>query len=318
MKKVLFALTFFVFCGFLAFADVDEQAEEIDFLLFMPNSSNLFVNQEQAVTQLDNLAKYLSERNLAPGQIYVLGYAAVADNDIEPLNLSRDRALFIISELQKRGVQDHLFSDPVGHGAVDLWGSNANEEDRSPNRRVRILVDGTYVTPVTMMAATPAPQPAPVVIVSEEIIKDEIVPPNKFPWGILLLWLLILAIFALIFFLLRRRKKAAVKPAPEEVPVSSPVMPSPPPAEEAVEKTDAQDVEPVIASVAVREIVVDLDEEIRFCAYILHLERNGQNGDMDGDWYMAVCQVRAKYEASGYRTYNKTGHWQAAKDFTKP
>jgi len=202
MKKRCLVSVLFVFLRFLAFGDAEEQ-EEIDFLLFLPNSSSLFVNEERARVQLDDLAKYLMSRDLISGQIYVYGYAALAANDIEPVNLSKERALLVISELQKRGIPQDLFSDPVGYGAVDLWGSNMDEEGRSPNRRVRVVLDNQVLTPEIFKAADPEIQISSVD--DEEVLIETTTDESKskFPWWILLLPL----ILALILFLLKKRKR---------------------------------------------------------------------------------------------------------------
>jgi len=104
VKKLYLISIFLLFAGFSAFGQGQgPEQEEIDYLLFLPNSSDLFVNEEQALAQLDNMAKFLLSRDIAPGQINVYGYAAFAANDIDPIHLSRNRALFVINELQKRG-----------------------------------------------------------------------------------------------------------------------------------------------------------------------------------------------------------------------
>lgn len=139
MKKLFLTIVFVACFGFPAFGNDGEQ--EVDFLLFMPDSSNRFVNQDEEMIHLDNIARYLKSRNLRPGQIHVHGYAAAAKNDIDPVDLSLERARFVISELQRRGVPGNLFSEPTAHGDVDLWGGNLDEEDRTPNRRVRIMLD---------------------------------------------------------------------------------------------------------------------------------------------------------------------------------
>ena len=283
MKKLFFILALFILFGSLAFADTAEQ-EEIDFLLFFPNSSNQFVNTEQANIQLDNLAKYLKEKNLVPGQIGVYGYAAVAENEIEPISLSMNRAVFVINELQKRGVSKDLFSDPVAYGAVNLWGSNSNEETRIPNRRVRILLDGDFLTPVIIQATEHEPAPA--------IIEDAVSEPGfKFPWKLLLLLLLI----PLIILLMALRRKKPVASTEEKPLPASPALLSQGP-----------------IAVAADESVLDLDEEIRRRAYELFEQRHGQNGDMDGDWYMAVCEICPRYEKAGYKVSIKGEHWMAA------
>ena len=311
MKKTLLLLLFLVFSVFLIFGDTGAQ-EEIDFLLFLPNSSSQFVSAERAVSQLDNLAKYILGKDLVPGQIYVYGYTAEFQNDIDEMELSRNRALFVMGELQKRGVSKDLFSDPIGYGSVDLWGSNIGEADKSPNRRVRIVLDGTIVTTAVLEAEEAEVKPLPVEIVIEEVTVAE-EPKSKsrsaFPWWILLA----AAIIALIIFLLaKRRKRAAGIPieTAREIPLpASPPAPRPAPVSELIPVA-----EPIAAPVVIRrEIVVDLEEEIRFRAYELYLERGGQNGDADGDWYMAVCQICAKYEAKGYQSGFINWRWQASR-----
>jgi len=301
-------MVFLVCFGFFAFGDTGEQGtsagvqtgqgsppEEIDFLLFAPNSSSQFVNQDQAMIQLDNLAKFLRGRDPVPGQIAVYGYAAAASNNIEPVNLSKDRALFVINELQKRGVSKELFSDPVGYGEVNLWGGNTNEQNRSPNRRVRILLDGNILTPSTLKAAEPA-----VTISSIDSNPKAAAQENdtgsKFPWKILLLLLIIALLAAMIYFLSRNKRKSSDKVVPAAVapgPIAAAAIPV------------------AAVAVAVSYSTVNLDEEIRLRAYGLYEERYGQNGNAEGDWYKAVIEICAKYEASGYETYTETYSWWA-------
>jgi hypothetical protein len=139
MKTRYIALIFF-FLTVFTFGDNDEK-EEIDFLLFEPNLSDRFTNEENASIRLDEIAKGIIDRNLKNRQIYVYGYAAFAQNDIDPLKLSEDRANFIVSELHKRGVPRNLFAEQIGFGSVNLWGNNENEIEKMPNRRVRILLN---------------------------------------------------------------------------------------------------------------------------------------------------------------------------------
>ena len=299
MKKLCLLLILMTFFGFLAFGETGEQ-EEVDFLLFLPNSGNQFVNEEQAMIQLDNLAEYLGDRNLSPGQIFVYGYAADVANDIEPVNLSRDRALFVINELQKRGVLKELFSDPVAYGPVDIWGSNADEANRSPNRRVRIMLDGNFLTPAPQAAAV-----SEIIISSNDNVKAEEKSNNKFPWIILLLLLLIALLIAMIALLSKHRKKlndkttalADNKPESVVVPIAAPVAPAA--------------AAPVVACVIADEKIVNLEEEIRYCAYMLSLQRSEQYGDPYGDWCVAVCEISARYQENGYTVYMESGTWWA-------
>jgi len=266
--------------GALAFGDGGEQ--ELDFLLFLPDSSDRFADEDLERIHLDNAARYLLSRNLYPGQIHVHGYAARAKNDIEPMDLSRDRALFVMAELQKRGVPAHLFSEPAAHGEADLWGSNETEEARNPNRRVRILVDSYYLSSAAFLAAEETRWPGTAANESRA----------GFPRSFLIPLLAILA--ALILFALELRKKPSGEPAHE--------APHP----------NASDSELIAAGMAANDCLVNLEEEIRRRAYELYLERNGQDGDADGDWYKAVPEVCAHYEADVYQVYNaEDGCWWA-------
>ena len=326
MKKWRLVSVLFVFVGFLAFGETEKQ-EEIDFLLFLPDSSSLFVNEERAKVQLDNLAKYLKEKELISGQVYVYGYAAFADNDIEPVNLSRDRAHWVVNELQKRGVTQHLFSDPVGHGSVDLWGSNEDEDGRSPNRRVRVMLDGTVITPQILKAAEPE-TPIAIIDNDKDDKNDEVVAPpvaqektagesKPFPWWIFLL----LPLLGLLYLLLKKKKSPGgktAKPVKAEKPTPAPV-PAPAPAPiVASEPIKPIAVPAVVANESVKPIAtstftVNLEEEIRFRAYELYLRRNGQSENHYEDWCRAVSEISAKYEADGYQVYRENENWWARK-----
>jgi hypothetical protein len=267
MKKLYVLIIFLAFCGEGVFGDAGKR-EEIDFLLFLPNSSDQFADADQAMTRLDAAARNLRGRQILPGQIYVYGYAANVINDIEAGSLSINRALFVIQELQKRGIAGELFAEPVGYGEVDLWGSNTDEPDRIPNRRVRILVEDIILTP-----AISAPE-------SAAVTPPAVIPPKKpagesrpsFPWWLLLLALL--AIAAVIFFASRRKKNAPPKPTP----------------------IYAQKAEPPEEKIIILE-----EEEIRLYAYGLYERRYGQDGDAAGDWLRSIRELTAHYEALGYR-----------------
>jgi len=189
MKKLCFVMLSLIFFWPPAFGDAGEQ--EICFLLFSPNSSNRFMDEEQEMIHLDKLAAYLLSRNLTPGQIHVHGYAAAAKNDIDPRDLSMERAFFVISELQRRGVPEYLFSHPEAHGEVDIWGSNIGEHDKSPNRRVRIMLGDYQVTTAAFI---------PVVATANA-------PSTGFPRKLILPLLAILA--AIIIFAIKTRGRAS-------------------------------------------------------------------------------------------------------------
>ena len=343
MKKLGLVSLFLFFTALFAFSE-PENPEEIDYLLFLPDESRWFVNEAEAMIQLDNLAKYLLGKNLASGQIYVYGYAAFALNDVDPVNLSRERALFVISELQRRGVSRNLFSDPVGHGSVNLWGRNTDEEDRGPNRRVRVILDGNIVTPETIKEPEIIKESEPEIVISSaddrEPVSQEAATEKygaKFPLWLLFLLLLLALIAALIYLLSRRKKSPAAKPA---VPVKTkPVKVKPvkvKPVKVAPVKTEPVKAEPVktaptkvepvragpvnaapvkvepVKTAPVNGEPVKLDEEIRRRAYELFQERGSQHGNMAGDWYSALNDVCAKYKSAGYRIYFEGDHWWAS------
>lgn len=309
MGKRYLVVVFLVFSGLFAFADTNKQ-EEVDFLLFLPNSAEDFVDEGRAMIQLDTISRYILGKNPNPGQIYIYGYTANVENDIDSLNLSKARALFVMYELQKRGVARELFSDPVAYGGVDLWGSNENEEDRVPNRRVRIVLDGAVLTPAVVTPVEPVAVPVePEIKITNaddgsndkrENVKEK--SGSKFPWIILLL----LLAFAILPFLLSKRKKKSE--------IQKPI----PPADLHLSKASTPAIAPIIPvppdeSVTTSEMVVNLDEEIRFFAYELFLKRYGQNGDDVNDWYRAVMEICGRYDASGYQTYKSEGSWWAKK-----
>jgi hypothetical protein len=314
MVKRYFAVVFLVFSGIFVFADTDKQ-EEIDFLLFLPNSAEEFVDEGRAKIQLDTVAKYLLDKKPGPGQIYVYGYTADVVNDIDSDDLSRARAQLVIDELRKRGVGQELFSAPVAYGPVNLWGNNVDEEDRVPNRRVRIVLDGAVLTPAVVAPVEPETKPVvepvePEIIISaadtsyaaeQDNVKDK--SSFKFPWLILLL---LLALAALLFLLskLKRRSKKEKLASAEHLIIHSPPL---------VDDRSAIIPVPVATSVTTSEMVVNLDEEIRFRAYELYLLRYGQNEDEINDWYRAVTEICGRYNASGYQTYQDNGSWWAKK-----
>ena len=287
MKKICFLALFFAFAVLFAYSETDTQ-EELDYLLFMPNSSTVFAAGEQAAIQLDNLAEYLKNKNIGPGQIQVYGYAADAANNIEPMDLSRDRALFVINELQKRGVSNYLFSEPAAYGAVDFWGGNTNEADRIPNRRVRIMLEGNFLSPETLKAIDTG-------IAISGMDKGEETAEQKNPEtksGIkiprkLALILIALILFALILLLQSRAKKKANT------------------------VQEAEKIIPAVVPKAVSFTIVNLEEEIRFCAYELYQRRGGWDTNAEEDWHTAVREVSSRYESEAYEIHYEDGCWLA-------
>ena len=146
---ILFSLVF----SLIAFGQTQDQ-EEIGFLLFEPNLSDKFADEAQTIIYLDNLANELKRREITEGQIHVYGYVADYQNDIDPVQLSHDRALFIIGELEKKGLPSAQFSNRTDFDPVGLWGDNLTEDGRKPNRRVRVVIDPSMSI---VMAESPEP-----------------------------------------------------------------------------------------------------------------------------------------------------------------
>ena len=296
MKKLYFVFIFFIFCVFSVFGNNDNR-EEVGYFLFMPNSGNRFSNEEQAFIQLNNLAQYLSEKNLKPGQIIVYGYAASAPNNFKSDDLSIERALTVIEELQKRGISKDLFAAPVGHGAVYLWGGNANENDRKLNRRVRILLDDESPMPVTNEIITVEKKTEnsgkEKLFVPEYISKE---PYFKFPWWIFLLLALLLLLFLLLL------KKTSQKQVNKGRTQNKQTQAS---AKESVHEFAPEE--------AVTTWMVNLDDEIRLRAYELSLERGGSGDYQKQDWYNAVQEISAWYTACGHSVYIDGGCWWAVR-----
>jgi len=300
MKKLYFIFILFVFCGISIFSDNDKQ-EEVDFLLFLPNSADQFVNEEQAVIQLNNLAKYLSNKNPVSGQIIVYGYAAFAPNDIDSVDLSRERAFFVINELKKRGISKDLFSEPVGYGSVYLWGNNTDEDDRKPNRRVRILLSGESPIPITPEIINAETE----TVIPAGVNKKQAMPEDtreKLSFNFPLWILLILPVFLLLLLLF---KKKSQKPIPKKTTES--VQPQIPKTETAPVQAAVTEDDSIIVVTT-----VNLDEEIRFCAYEYFQRRNGEEDYRDQDWYDALQEISALYTARGHSVFYDGGYWWAS------
>jgi len=300
MKKQCLVFILFVLCGVSIFGSNNKQ-EEVDFLLFMPNSGSRFVNEEQASVQLDNLARYLSNKNLAPGQIIVYGYAAFAQNDIGSVDLSKERALFVMNELQKRGVSKDSFSEPVGYGSVYLWGNNANEDDRKFNRRVRILLDGEVPMPVTPEVIKPKAEP----VNPDRVYKEPAAPKDtvkksgfKFPWWLLLALAALLLLYLILLLFRRRSGKPARKSGTANAQPQAPKTAAPAPA------------------AAMSTSTVNLDEEIRLRAYELSQQRNEGGDYREQDWHNAVREISAWYTACGHSVFSEGGYWWASRSYS--
>jgi hypothetical protein len=301
MKKRYFIFILFVFCGVSIFGNNNKQ-EEVDYLLFLPNSGNRFVNEEQAFIQLNNLAHYLSGKDLSPGQIIVYGYAAFAQNDIGSVDLSKERAFFVMNELQKRGVSADLFSDPVGYGSVYLWGNNANEDDRKFNRRVRILLDGESPIAITPEVIKPQAETVnPDLVYKEPIVTKDTAkkPAFKFPWWLLFALAALLLLFLILFLFGRRSGKTARKSGTAS-------------ARSQTSKTDATPALPA----AMTTNTVNLDEEIRLRAYELSQQRDERGDYQEQDWHNAVRDISSWYESCGHSVFSDGGYWWASRSYS--
>jgi len=106
-------------------------------------------------------------------------------------------------------------------------------------------------------------------------------------------------IAAILFLLFRKKRRTESKTMSEAAPLS------------VVSNVPEKVVAPIVAVPAEKVSVVDLEEEIRFRAYELSLERGWQNGDMDGDWFVALPEICSRYEAAGYQVYTEDGSWKA-------
>jgi hypothetical protein len=291
--KTLWLMIFLAFSGLLAFGDT----KEIDFLLFQPNSSNQFVDEEQAAIQLDNTAKYLKSRNPDHGKVFVYGYAADVANEIEPVGLSRDRAVFVINEIQRRGLSRDIFSAPVGYGSVNLWGDNTSEGDRSLNRRVRILLDDTVLTPSIVQTVEPLVEQEPEPELETEPEKEE--PRYRKPWWLLLL-LPLGIIAALISSSPKRKKNPSEKPVLQKAPEPKPV-PQEAHEPKPVQATATAVPDATVPSVKNEKIKILGEDEIRVYAYGLYIQRNFLDGSDIEDWFQSIRELTAYYEGRGYR-----------------
>ena len=125
MKKICFTVflcLFFISAAFGQYPGASGKMEEFGFFTFHPDSPDTFENEEISLELLDRMAAVLSSRDLTPGQIHVFGYSAIASNEVNPMLLAYNRAIFIINELVRRGVSWDLFAPPMGYGSVNVWG----------------------------------------------------------------------------------------------------------------------------------------------------------------------------------------------------
>ena len=133
MRRFTIVLCLCALCAVTVFSQ--NNLEEIGYLIFYPDRYNRFANPVQAQRQLDAIAFNIQNRNLQPGQVYVIGYAADAASSMSLETLSLNRTFFIINELVRRGVSWELFAQPEGQGASFDFGQELN-----PNRRTIVAI----------------------------------------------------------------------------------------------------------------------------------------------------------------------------------
>jgi putative multiple sugar transport system substrate-binding protein len=113
---------------------------ELGYLLFAPDSAD-FENYNEAKDLLDQYAKNINEIPSKNKQIFIDGFTAIYDNNIDPIKLSYDRANIVLQELVSRGISAERFNIAKGNGGTEEWGNNAVSKYRRLNRRVTISID---------------------------------------------------------------------------------------------------------------------------------------------------------------------------------
>ena len=70
MKKLFLIVILFAFFVFLSYGENNEN-EEIGFFIFQPDSIDRFINHNQEMIRLDNMAADILSRDVFPGQIII-------------------------------------------------------------------------------------------------------------------------------------------------------------------------------------------------------------------------------------------------------
>jgi len=137
MKKIIFSI-FLLFGIYIAgYTQSKTDIKDIGFIIFAPDTA-IFENEVEAKNLLDQYAKSINNISSKEKQIFINGYTAIFDNDVDPIKLSKDRADVIYNELLSRGISSERFNIMKGNGVTDNWGKN---NDRRPNRRVTIAIE---------------------------------------------------------------------------------------------------------------------------------------------------------------------------------
>ena len=105
--------------------------------LFVADSSELLPEAKDWLVKkvVPELSKFIEQNPSATFK--VTGYAAVFPGLPDPVELSRERANKIISELGARGIDVNKLQAFSG-GETNKWGNNFDESTRAPNRRIVI------------------------------------------------------------------------------------------------------------------------------------------------------------------------------------
>jgi Sec-independent protein translocase protein TatA len=137
--KLVLSILLFTYVCLIGFAQSSE-SEELGHVIFAPDSTN-FENGIEAKSLLDKYAQKITETSSKEKQVHIMGYTAIFKNDVDPLQLSTDRANTVFNELKARGISSERIDLPKGNGETDNWGDNIVSENRKPNRRVTVSID---------------------------------------------------------------------------------------------------------------------------------------------------------------------------------
>jgi hypothetical protein len=139
IKTIISILLLFGIC-LIGFTQSTSETKEIGYIIFTPDSV-VFENEFEAKELLDQYTKSINEISSKERQIHINGYTAIFNNEIDPHELSTDRANIILNELLLRGISSERFDIIKGNGETNNWGNNNISENRKPNRRVTISID---------------------------------------------------------------------------------------------------------------------------------------------------------------------------------
>lgn len=139
IKVLLSILLFFATCS-VVFSQSTSETKEIGYIIFAPDTA-IFENEVEAKILLDQYAKKINDIPSYDRQIHINGWTAIFDNDIDPIQLSTDRANVVLNELKLRGISEERLDIAKGNGGTSIFGNNNTPEERKLNRRVIISID---------------------------------------------------------------------------------------------------------------------------------------------------------------------------------